>query len=215
MTDKIDYTFLVGAPGSRWSGVGQLITENYGYNTEDETSWRLYKHGDFTGHKGAYFGPGMELGSDFHRLEKHYKNDVDGFLKHCDKAWDGQGVGTKMIKCHQFSYNLWWLYRNIPNANILLVRRGDQACFDWWKQAGGWDITYPNYQWYINDEHMQHYIEIENKMATMFVQRHTGWENFTERWLTYTIGEHNIKLDMEKYDDVEVALIKSNKYKYE
>jgi hypothetical protein len=215
MTDKIDYTFLVGAPGSRWSGVGQLITENYDYNTEDETPWRLYKHGDFTGHKGAYFGPGMELGSDFHRLEKHYKNDVDGFLKHCDKAWDGQGVGTKMIKCHQFSYNLWWLYRNIPNANILLVRRGDQACFDWWKQAGGWDITYPNYQWYINDEHMQHYIEIENKMANMFVQRHTGWENFTERWLTYTIGEHNIKLDMEKYDDVEVALIKSNKYNYE
>ena len=38
MTNKADYTFLVGAPGSRWSGVGQIITENYDYNTEDETS---------------------------------------------------------------------------------------------------------------------------------------------------------------------------------
>ena len=80
MTNKVDYTFLVGAPGSRWSGVSQIITENYDYNTEDETSWRLYKHGDFTGHKGAYFGPSMELGQNFHRLESTYGNDVDSFL---------------------------------------------------------------------------------------------------------------------------------------
>lgn len=215
MIDKADYTFLVGAPGSRWSGIGQLITDNYDYNTADETDWRVYKHGDFTGHKGNYFGPGMELGHDFHRLEKFYENDADSFLADCDRAWDGQGTGAKMVKCHQFAYNLWWLYRNVPNSNILLVKRGDQECFDWWKQAGGWDITYPDYKWYINDDHMQHYIETENKLANSFVQRFTGWEKFTERWLTYTLGEHNIKLDMEKYDDVQVALIYSNKYKYE
>jgi len=42
-----EYTFLTGAPGSRWSGVGQIIAENFGYNTSDETDWRLYKHGEF------------------------------------------------------------------------------------------------------------------------------------------------------------------------
>ena len=50
-----EYTFLVGAPGSRWSGVGQIIAENFDYNTSDETDWRLYKHGKFSGHKGAYW----------------------------------------------------------------------------------------------------------------------------------------------------------------
>lgn len=207
MTNKVDYTFLVGAPGSRWSGVGQIITENYDYNTEDETSWRLYKHGNFTGHKGAYFGPGMELGQKFHMLESTYGKDVDAFLRECDKAWDGRGTGTKMIKCHQFAYNLGWLRRNVSNANILLVKRGNQECFDWWKQAGGWDITYPDYKWYVDDNHMQHYIEAENKLATEFVSRRADWEPFTERWLSLTLGPHNIKLDPEKYADVEVAMV--------
>lgn len=204
-----DYTFLVGAPGSRWSGVGQLITDNYGYNKEDETDWRVYRHGDFSGHRGAYWGPGMELGSDFHRLESVYGEDIERFKQDCNQAWDGMGTGTKMIKCHQFAYNLRWLYDNVPNSNILLVNRGNKECFDWWKQAGGWDITYPNYKWYVDDHHMQHYIEAENKLANHFVTHRTAWEPLNERWLTYTFGEHNIKLDVEKYNDVKVALIET------
>lgn len=207
MTNKVDYTFLVGAPGSRWSGISQIIVDNYDYNKADETEWRGYSHNEFSGHRGAYWGPGMELGHDFHRLEKYYEDDVESFLKECDKAWDGLGEGTKMVKCHQFAYNLWWLYRNVPNANILLVKRGNQECFDWWKQAGGWDISYPNYTWYVDDHHMEHYIEAENKLANMFVQRITNWEPFSEKWLTYTFGEHNITLDMDKYHDTSVALI--------
>ena len=38
---RYDYTFLTGAPGSRWSGVGRIITENFNYNTEDATEWRV------------------------------------------------------------------------------------------------------------------------------------------------------------------------------
>lgn len=204
-----DYTFLTGAPGSRWSAVSQIITGNYNYNTEDETSWRKYTHGDFTGHRGSYFGPGMELGQKFHMLESTYGNDVESFLHDCDRAWDGAGTGTKMVKCHQFAYSLGWLRRkNIPNSNILLVRRGNQECFDWWKEAGGWDITYPNYTWYGDDDHMRHYIEAENKLATEFVSRRSEWEPFTERWLTHTFGPHNIKLS-ESFNDVQVALVQS------
>ena len=50
---RYDYTFLTGAPGSRWSGIGQIITENFNYNTKDETDWRVYRHGDFSGHTGS------------------------------------------------------------------------------------------------------------------------------------------------------------------
>ena len=64
------YTFLTGAPGSRWSVVAQLITDNFNYDKSYESSARQYVHGEFTGHKGSYFGTGMELGEDFHRLEQ-------------------------------------------------------------------------------------------------------------------------------------------------
>ena len=33
------YTFLTGAPGSRWSGVAQLITDNFNYDKSDESSF--------------------------------------------------------------------------------------------------------------------------------------------------------------------------------
>ena len=39
---RYDYTFLVGAPGSRWSGIAQIITKNFNYNNEDEPDWRVY-----------------------------------------------------------------------------------------------------------------------------------------------------------------------------
>ena len=207
---SVDYTFLVGAPGSRWSGVGQIVADYYNYNKEDETDWRVYRHGDFSGHRGAYWGPGMELGQNFHMLKTHYNSNVDGFLKDCDKAWDGHGTGTRMVKCHQFAYNLDWIYNNIPNSNILLVKRDNQKCFDWWKQAGGWEITYPNYEWYVDDSHMRHYIEAENNCSMNFVAKHSKWETLTESWLSSNFGDYANKLP-DAYNDVEVALVKTVK----
>lgn len=183
----INYTFLVGAPGSRWSGVGQFITENFKYNRSDESSSRLYSHGQFSGHKGAYWGPMMELGHSFHQLERTYGTDYQAFLDECDKAFKDQS-GPKMIKCHQFAYGLDWLSQ-IPNSNILLVRRGDQECFDWWTQAGGWNISYPCYEWYVDDNHMKHYIETENRLADTFVKSNNAkWEPYTDQWIKDNFG---------------------------
>jgi len=160
----------------------------------------------------------MELGHEFHRLESFYGNDIKSFREMCDRAFEERNSKTKMIKCHQFAYNLDWLHENIINSNILLVKRGNQECFDWWKQAGGWDISYPNYQWYVDDLHMQHYIEAENKLAEEFVNQATIlpiefylWSDFTEEWLEQKFGPHNIKLDKEKYGDVKVCLVESKR----
>ena len=49
-----EYTFLVGAPVLDGL-VGQIIAENFDYNRSDETDWRLYKHGKFSGHKVSYW----------------------------------------------------------------------------------------------------------------------------------------------------------------
>ena len=66
----------------------------------------------------------MELGHEFHRLKSFYKDDIKSFKQMCDRAFDDKNSKTKMIKCHQFAYNLDWLHENIPNSNILLVKRG-------------------------------------------------------------------------------------------
>ena len=202
------YTFLTGAPGSRWSGVAQLITDNFNYDKSDESSARQYVHGEFTGHKGSYFGPGMELGEDFHRLEQSYANRLR-FQAMCDSAFHNpQSLQTKMIKCHQFAYGLDWLKKNVPNSNILLVKRPTEASFDWWKEAGGWNITYPNYEWYTDDAHMRHYIDTEIKLADMFVEKtKNSWSHITEEWLTENFGTHSITVPNDKYHDTEVCLI--------
>jgi hypothetical protein len=111
-------------------------------------------------------------------------------------AFQEKNSKTKMIKCHQFAYSLDWLKDNIENSQILLVRRGNKECFDWWKEAGGWDISYPNYQWYVDDHHMYHYIEAENKLADDFVKR-TGntWSMFDS--------------EDAKFSDVKICLIKT------
>ena len=38
-----DYTFLTGAPGSRWSGVAQIISENFNYNNSDVDISEFFK----------------------------------------------------------------------------------------------------------------------------------------------------------------------------
>lgn len=204
------YTFLTGAPGSRWSGVAQLITDNFNYDKSDESSARQYVHGKFTGHKGSYFGPAMELGEDFHRLEHSYVDRLR-FEAMCNSAFNNShSIQTKMIKCHQFAYGLDWLKKNVPSSNILLVKRPTEASFDWWKEAGGWNITYPNYEWYLDDAHMRHYIDTEIKLADIFVNNTDNkWSHFTEEWLTENFGTHSIKLPP-NLNDVEVCLINTD-----
>ena len=202
-----DYTFLVGAPGSKWSGVGQLLTDSFLYNRSDEQDWRVYRHGEFSGHRGSYFGPGMELGHNFHRLEHTYKDDVVSFIKDCNRAFDLVDIhhGTKMIKCNQFAYSLEWLMQ-VPNSNILLIKRESQKSFDWWKEAGGWNITYPIYDWYVDDHHMKHYIDAEIKLADNFIkQNNDKWSPFTKEWITQNFGEHDI--DVTGKEDLEVCII--------
>ena len=129
----------------------------------------------------------------------------------CDSAFSEPYLDqSKMIKCHQFAYGFDWLKENVPNSDILLVKRDSDKSFDWWKQAGGWDITYPNYSWYIDDVHMQHYIDNEIKLANLFVAKTDNeWTQFTENWITENFGQHTISLS-EKYNDTEVCLIRTN-----
>lgn len=122
------YVLITGAPGSRWSWVAKSIYWSNDVDRSDYSEDRTYNG---PGHQGAYWDPGME----FDTLD-----------------WDGpfSGEGVRIIKSHTFAHHL--NYLKAQGQPIVMVVRNDYECMKWWLEAGGWDITYPNYKPYYKDD---------------------------------------------------------------
>lgn len=185
--------FFAGVPGSRWSGIAQTIERIPGFNTTDRTPEREYIHHGFTGHKGAYFGRMMEFDA---RLDAAY----------IDQAWTQPGR-TRLIKSHDWAYNLEKIKSLFPNDWIMLVHRPDDASFNWWKQAGGFDIEYPSYTAYRNDEIMKLEIAWQNCAILKFAEDHNlQWQLFDSQWILDIFGFY---VEVEKvFPDIKVTVIK-------
>lgn len=185
--------FLTGVPGSRWSGIAQTLESLNGFNTSDRTPQREFTHSGFTGHKGAYFGRGMEFES---YLDPRY----------IDNAWSDQS-GCKLVKSHDWSVKLQTLREVFPNDWIMLVYRPDMASYAWWHQAGGFNIEYPNYSKYENSTRMMSMIAEQNACILKFAQEQDlTWNYFTSKWV-----EQNFKQNIEvkqTWSDILVTLLK-------
>jgi len=153
-----EYIFFTGVPGSRWSGIAQEIKLDSAYNTSDRADHRIYKHGEYSGHCDAYFGTGMEFDTSLD------KANLDSPF--------AQDAGCKLLMSHEWPYHFDEIIERYPQAWIQLIYRPDQASFDWWKQAGGFNITYPNYDWYENDAGMKQRIQEQNQLILDFGQKH-------------------------------------------
>lgn len=158
LTSYPNRIFFSGVPGSRWSGIAQDLKTLEGFNTSDRAPHRVYKHGKFGGHIDAYFGTGMEFSCDLS------EDNLDAPFSNLE--------GCKVLLSHEWVYKLDEIKERFPNDWILLVYRDNWESFLWWKKAGGWDITYPNYDWYENDYWMRARIEEQNNLILDFAQRH-------------------------------------------
>ena len=164
------YIFVVGAPGSRWSGVAKSIYYSDQIDQSDDTSERTYFNPNSPAkakqlmHRGAYFDPGMEFGNELEDFDSLSKEDLekifDAPFQDSDKI--------RIIKSHVLCYHIEKLSKMFGDP-IVLVYRHDEDCFNWWKQAGGWDITYPNYKWYKDDATMKQQIALQNQAVRKFV----------------------------------------------
>lgn len=155
--------FFTGAPGSRWSGVSQEIEATGFYDTSDRTPERTYTHGKYSGHVGAYFGTGMEFPAVIEPevLDAPYT-----------------GIGTRLHKSHEWAYMLDMIVKRYPECWITMLYRDSHACLDWWLEAGGFNITYPNYDMYENETLMLSMIRGQNYHMLEFAQRHNlTWEH--------------------------------------
>jgi len=154
-----DLIIATGAPGSRWSGAIRCLQSQVDINITDEVNSDSYSNGNFGWHRGVYWGPHHQYGHHFDRLDQMDYSEVLREFKAPFQEWQ---PGIKVVKSHWFSYHIPQLCEWFPEAKILTFWLEDDFCFDWWHKVGGWNITYPHYDWYVNDERMKQQISIEN-----------------------------------------------------
>ena len=144
------YIVFTGAPGSKWSGVIANIYQSADIDNSDSHADRQYESG-IVKHLGSYFDPGME-----------FENDINNW----DKPFNG--TGRRIIRSHTFAYQL---NRFKDWHPIVMVHRNDVECYDWWCNAGGFSITYPNYAPYYKDlNNMWIEIQKQNSAIMRFVK---------------------------------------------
>ena len=144
------YIFVSGAPGSKWSSVVKNIYYSPSIDSSDASTEREYYH-DATGkyqlmHMGVYWGPAMEFGNYFERLDKYTKEENENEF---DAPFSGTGI--RIIKSHVFGYHLDYIKKTWPDCPIILVDRNDDACLGWLVKCGEFSITYPLYKDYYKD----------------------------------------------------------------
>jgi len=169
--------FMIGVPGSRWSGIAQNVEDNIsGFNVTDRTPDRVYQHHTFSGHLGAYFGTGWD-----HDISLDQEN-LDRPFAHSD--------GTRILKSHEWAYKLDEIHDRYPDAWIWLVYRPDMAAYAWWHEAGGFEIKYPKYRPYYRDS-INMFTEIQrmNQCILEFSQKHDlAWHHISSTWIEATFG---------------------------
>lgn len=151
------YILLTGAPGSKWSSVAESIYQSSDVDRSDISTARAYEQGSVK-HTGAYFDPGMEY---------------DNALKNWDLPFSG--TGKRIIKSHTFAHQLPSL--KAQGYPIVMVYRNDVDCYNWWIDAGGFDITYPRYDYFKPLDNMWNHIQQQNKDIMQFVK--DNQENIT------------------------------------
>jgi hypothetical protein len=218
MTDYTghDLIFATGAPGSKWSRILSSLGLHPSINNSDKDKFPKYnldvmfasgKIMPVGNHSGAYFGPDNNVGERFDDLTKLSKEE---FLEEIKRPFDNWDQGFKIIKSHWFSYqgNLDWLLENFPDAKIILVYNGDDTAFKWWHFVGGWDISFPTYTWYNNDQRMYEKILEENHYLLEFAKKHLVpvrmYKDFKEILRELELSDDLDFINHLKQDDIEL-----------
>jgi hypothetical protein len=182
------YIFVSGAPGSKWSSVVKNIYYSPDIDSSDYSDARTYYH-DASGqmdlmHLGVYWGPAMEFGNEFERLDQYTKEQNEAEF---DRPFSGTGV--KIIKSHVFGYHIDYIKQTWPDCPVVLIDRSDDACLGWWVKCGEFKITYPLYRDYYKDlRQMSAAIAKENEGNRRAAREYPGYEVETNRQLARTLN---------------------------
>ena len=174
--DKI--IFFVGIPGSSWSRVATLlqwspiINSNVSDRNKDReyyitkgTSWP-----NLINHQGAFFGSEMEFGMKWeYPEERDTPLTKEAVLHDIESAFRSHDDTNYLVKSHSIALSLDWWIKTFPNSKFIFVVRDYEASMKWWLNGGGFDITYPSYSWYKDEDSMLHKAKLQDWNIRQFV----------------------------------------------
>lgn len=169
MKDFGNVIWMTGAPGSKWSAVSWVLSEIESLNVDkgDRTQERLMVHDAIYGgvrHTGVYFGPGNELGKNFHNINTMSKDEIFNEISSAWLEWDPDK--HYIVRCHQFINNWDWMINTFPESKFVTVSRPPHQCVNGWMSVGGVDTPYPHYKdYYLTNENGEKMITLESKLA--------------------------------------------------
>jgi hypothetical protein len=160
------YIFIAGAPGSRWSSVARSIYQSSKIDNSDSDEHYIRPNETTPMHVGTYWDPGMEYGENFDVLDTM---PAEYIHEQFNLPFTEDSNLTRIIKSHQFCKHLDFIRDTWEYCPIVLVHyKNNDATENWWYDAGGFDISYPDYRWYRN--RMREEIEMQNAAVLDFVQ---------------------------------------------
>jgi len=160
------YIFVAGAPGSRWSSVARTIYSSSKIDNSDSNNSYTRPGEIVPMHVGTYWDPGMEHGKLFDTLDNISKSYAEDEF---NRPFKNNTNLTRIIKSHQFCKHLEHIRDTWNFCPIVLVYfKSDEATEKWWYDAGGWNITYPCYDWY--NDRMHEEICIQNQGVLDFIK---------------------------------------------
>ena len=190
--------YFTGVPGSRWSGIAQIIESIPGFNITDRTPERTYLHSEYSGHKGAYFGEAMEF---------------PAVPSQTDQGYEDPNAGCKVLKSHDWAYMLDYIKKcHIDRQNnwIMLIYRPDLISYSWWFQAGGFNIKYPNYSAYKDPQNMLFEIQKQNNCILEFAyDNNLEWSHFNKNWF-YETFKYCPNVNIPEHKDILIAVYKND-----
>ena len=194
--------FVTGVPGSKWSGFSQEFRDTWPDidNSDCADPRKRYTHNDFSGHKGNYYGPndlyGNWLDEEFGTREQ--------WLWEIERSFTGDNP-VKLVLSHNFAYYLEDLKTQFPESKVVMCYRPDRESYEWWHQAGGWEIHYPDYTWYIDNVTMQQEIMKQNKAMLAFAEANNV--EFTRPDVDFFRTHFDRDIDFTFDKDVDVAVV--------
>ena len=131
----------------------------------DTTSVTGSTYVNWTNNTGHAYINYIELEIGGQRIDKQYGHWLDKELGSLDRwkeeiyqSFDGPEEQIKVILSHNFAYYLPEMQETFPDSTIITVFRHCERCREWWDEAGGFDITYPSYEWYLIHYYHHFYI---------------------------------------------------------
>ena len=162
MISEEQLIFFTGIPGSSWSRVATLFGHSplLNLNSSDRSKSREYyirRNTSWAGlinHQGSFFGSKMEFGEGWeYPVERGVSKEA--IMADIGKAFKIHNNQNYLIKSHSIAQSLDWWIENFPNSKFIFTFKDFDRSIEWWINAGGFDIPYPIYDWYEDEDRMR------------------------------------------------------------